>query len=122
MKSVIGGLVALCCAANVAYATNYVVYNARVDWIVAESLSGTEPSSANFMQWTGGTGTYASGHPWCGQRAYILPGDKHIYATALAASVSGRTVSFIFEDAAEHVNLAGHNGDFACKVTSLWIP
>ncbi len=61
-------------------------------------------------------------HPWCGKRVYVDPGDKTLYATALAAAISGQTVSFYYDDAAPPVAIDGHQASFICKVWSLWLP
>lgn len=100
-------------AVNVS-ATMYRVDNAQLS-IFAQS--STE-STAHLI--SSSVGMYNNGpHPWCGNRAYILLSDKELFATALAASLSGKAVNFYYEDAAENKSAAGHIA-FGCKVVSIW--
>jgi hypothetical protein len=99
---------------HVVYATTYLVPGTTIS-VYAQS---TAESSAHLIR--SSEGIYNNGqHPWCGDRAYILFADKELFATALAASLSGKPVNFIYEDAAEVKVAAGHIV-FGCKVISIW--
>jgi len=87
---------------SVAHGAQFIVWHANVDWIVAESRSGTAASTAHFLQWAGGT------------VGDVCDDSRRIDG--------GRTISFYVVDDAEPKLLNGHNGNFTCKVFSLWIP
>ena len=104
---------------TISYATNsnatqYIVWDTEIS-VYAQSAS---ESTAHLIAIS--KGMYNDGeHPWCGNRAYILFSDKELFATALAASLSGKRVNVRYEDAAETKIAAGHI-EFTCKVISIW--
>ena len=101
-----------------ASATTYVVNGGVIKFYASSESSG---ATAQFIQST--IGIYNGGaHPWCGYRAYIDVSDKSLLATALAASISGLPVNFIYDDYAVQKNIPGHLTNFGCKVISIWIP
>ena len=97
-----------------AHATAYQVDNTKL-YIYAQS--DTE-SDAHLVR--SSVGIYQGGeHPQCGNRAYIDFKDKDLFATALAASISGKSVNFFYEDAAPSKTIAGHTTT-TCRIYSIW--
>lgn len=115
MKKVfIFGVILFCTWTAKASAAMYIVSNTQ---LTVYAQSSTE-STAHLI--SSSVGIYNNGpHPWCGNRAYILFSDKELFATALAASLSGKIVNFFYEDAAESKTALGHIA-FGCKVVSIW--
>jgi hypothetical protein len=66
-------------------------------------------------------GIYKGGdHPSCiNNRLYINFADKEIIASALADSLANKSVSFLYDDAAESKHIAGHANN-NCRVFSMW--
>ena len=96
------------------YASRYIVF----DTTIHIYASDREYSTAHII--VADKPLYDGGnHPWCGDSAYIRFEDKELFATALAASMSGKKVSFQYEDAAPTMNIAGHKTS-KCKVFSIW--
>lgn len=59
-------------------------------------------------------------HPSCiNNRLYIDFSDKEIVATALAASLANKSVSFLYDDAAASKQITGHS-IITCRVFSIW--
>ena len=97
-----------------AQASTYVVLGTTLS-IYAQS---TTESTAHLIQ--SSKGIYNNGpHPWCVNRAYIDLSDRALLAAALAASYSGKSVNFIYEDAAAVKTIAGHTTT-NCKVISIF--
>jgi hypothetical protein len=107
-------LIALSVIGSTAQATTYLVGGTTLH-IYAQSAS---ESTAHLIG--SSKGIYNNGpHPWCGNRAYINFADTALFATALAASLAGRSVNLMYEDAAPSKTAAGHI-TFGCKVVSIW--
>jgi len=66
-------------------------------------------------------GIYNGGdHPSCiNNRLYIDFADKEIIASALAASLANKSVSFLYDDAAASKQITGHAIN-NCRVFSIW--
>ena len=117
MKKFIGLMVflGLLVTSYSAFATTYIVGNTRI-YVFAQSRL---ESTANLIQFeapmfNGGN------HPWCVNRAYIRFEDKELFAAALAASVAGKAINVMYEDAAVSKVAAGHS-QLTCKVVSIWL-
>ncbi len=59
-------------------------------------------------------------NPLCNaNRAYIEFTDTGLWATAVAVSITGKTVNIMYDDEQPNRLLAGHV-DLPCKVKSIW--
>jgi hypothetical protein len=97
-----------------AHATAYTV------WGTTLTIYGQSTAESTAHMISSSKGIFNGGaHPWCGNRAYILPTDTGLYATALSAALAGKSVNLIYEDAAPQKNISGHIS-FGCKVISIW--
>lgn len=121
MKRIIG-LVALLSVSQLASATGYYVYNTQIRIYAGSKSDGNNTAIGDQAQLIGSSvGIYQGGnHPWCGDRAYILPEDKELYAAALAAAVSKTPVNFLYDDASPPRHAPGHIAGFRCKVISIF--
>ena len=115
MKRLFLPLITMMLLSTPAFSAQYVVTGTQLGLIGAsgaESQAHLIVSSKPILN--------GAAHPTCGNRAYILPEDKGLYAIALAARLSGMTANFIYEDAAPAQYVSGHNNAITCKVTSVW--
>ena len=105
---------AISCLSMNAAAETYMVENTKL-YIYAQSPTD---SQAHLIR--SSVGIYQGGdHPWCGNRAYINFSDKELFATALAASLTGKSVNFMYEDAAASKEIVGHVIS-KCRVFTIW--
>lgn len=102
------------CTFHSAHATSYTVYDTVI------SIYTQSPSDGGAHLIRSSKGIYQDGeHPWCGNRAYIDFTDRELFATALAASLTGKPMNFFYEDAAESRFVHGHTTS-KCRVFSIW--
>jgi hypothetical protein len=86
-----------------AHATSYIVWDTEIA-VYAQSAkeSGAHCIRLSKPMHNGGA------HAWCGDRAHILISDKEPFTTALATSISGKSVNVLYEDASESQVVDGH--------------
>jgi len=114
-RIIIAVVIVLVCAGN-SKATQYVVLGTQIS-ILAESAKG---STAHLIQFQKGMFNGAA-HPVCDNRAYILLSDKELFATALAAAITGRLVNVIYDDGEPVCHTPGHGpANLTCRVISIY--
>jgi hypothetical protein len=119
MKSVkqliLGLALAMTVTSSVAHASSYTVWNAQIQFVAADNGIGANMIQSYVPTYLG------SPHPWCGNRAYIAAADKSLYSVALAAALSGKSVSFIYDDNHAPATFPGHVAGLVCRVISMWV-
>ena len=115
MKNLLLTVLLTALSANV-FSSSYVVWGTTISiYAQTQDDSGSEAHLIRSEKPIFNNGD----HPWCGDRAYIHMKDKALFATALAASMSGQVINFIYKDNDDTKLVTGHTNT-KCRVTSIF--
>ena len=97
-----------------ANATDYTVTGTNV------AITATSQSFGDALMIESTVGIVSgSPHGICGNKIYIDYADKEAFAIALAANISGKTVTIHYKDNAAYKNIAGTSTYISCKVIAI---
>lgn len=103
-------------AQSYAQAATYSVYDTYLT-VFAQSATG---SGASFV--ASSVPVYSGqAHPVCGNNLYIRFDDKELFSVALSATMNGKPVRLMYDDAAPYVTIGGHGGHWNCRIISMWV-